>query len=42
MVTLGFSAKAIIPVLPGNIQTLFFAISGIEIYVTTWKHNPAM
>ena len=30
-VLFGFSAKDIIPVLQGNIQTLFLAISGIEI-----------
>ena len=30
-VLLAFSAKDIIPVLLGNIQTLFFTISGIEI-----------
>ena len=30
-VLLSFSAKDIIPLWPGNIQTLFFAISGIEI-----------
>ena len=30
-VLLSFSTKDIIPVLPGNIQTLFLAINGIEI-----------
>ena len=30
-VLLGFSTKDIIPVMPGNIQTLFFTICGIEI-----------
>ena len=30
-VLLGFSAKDIIPVCPGNILTLFLATSGIEI-----------
>ena len=40
-VLLGFSAKGTIPVLPGNIWTLFLAISGIEC-ITAWKHNLAM
>ena len=30
-VLLNFSANDAIPVLPGNIRTLFFAINGIEI-----------
>ena len=43
-VLLTFSTNDTIPVLPGNIHTLFFAVNGMKFVgcITTSKHNLAM